>query len=126
MAAPAPSYDLVLLLHATADEQTRQKVGADVDKLIQDDGTLLEAREWGVRQLAYPINDEATAEYRVFRFQGPATLLNEIDRQLKINDTVMRHRIIKLERNPVDLPDLREIDEQAAAAGAAVAAADAS
>jgi small subunit ribosomal protein S6 len=119
MAAPAPSYDLVLLLHASADEETRQKVASDVDQLIQADGTLLESREWGIRQLAYPINDEATAEYRVYRFQGPSALLNELDRQLKINDAVMRHRTIKLERNPVDLPDLREIDAQAAAAVAA-------
>jgi small subunit ribosomal protein S6 len=119
MAAPAPSYDLVILLHATAEEDARQKLAADVDKLIQADGTLLEGREWGIRQLAYPIGDEATAEYRVFRFQGPAALLSELDRQLKINDAVLRHRIIKLERNPVDLPDLREIDAQAAAAVAA-------
>ncbi|WP_210491543.1 30S ribosomal protein S6 [Patulibacter sp. SYSU D01012] len=119
MAAPAPSYDLVLLLHASAEEETRQKLSSDVEKLIQDQGTLSEGREWGVRQLAYPIADEATAEYRVFRFQGPAALLNELDRQLKISDTVLRHRIIKLERNPVDLPDLREIDAEAAAAAAA-------
>lgn len=125
MAAPAPSYDLVLLLHASAEEQARQKLSLDVDKLIQEQGTLLEGREWGIRQLAYPIGDELTAEYRVFRFQGPAALLNELDRQLKIADTVLRHRIIKLERNPVPLPDLAEIDANAAAAGAAVAAADA-
>lgn len=125
MAAPAPSYDLVILLHAAAEEELRQKLAVDVDKLIQSDGTLLEGREWGIRQLAYPIGDETTAEYRVYRFKGPATLLSEIDRQLKINDTVLRHRIIKLERNPVDLPDLREIDAQAAAAGAAASAAEA-
>lgn len=125
MAAPAPSYDLVLLLHASAEEQARQKLSVDIDKLIQEQGTLLEGREWGIRQLAYPIGDELTAEYRVFRFQGPAALLNELDRQLKIADTVLRHRIIKLERNPVPLPDLAEIDANAAAAGAAVAAADA-
>lgn len=122
MAAPAPSYDLVILLHATAEEDARQKLAADVDQLIQADGELLEAREWGIRQLAYPIGDEATAEYRVFRFKGPATLLSELDRQLKINDGVLRHRLIKLERNPVDLPDLREIDAQAAAAAAAAPA----
>jgi len=125
MAAPAPSYDLVILLHAAAEEELRQKLAVDVDKLIQSDGTLLEGREWGIRQLAYPIGDETTAEYRVYRFKGPATLLSEIDRQLKINDTVLRHRIIKLERNPVDLPDLREIDANAVAAGAAASAADA-
>lgn len=125
MAAPAPSYDLVLLLHASAEEQARQKLSVDIDKLIQEQGTLLEGREWGIRQLAYPIGDELTAEYRVFRFQGPAALLNELDRQLKIADAVLRHRIIKLERNPVPLPDLAEIDANAVAAGAAVAAADA-
>ncbi|EHN09662.1 Ribosomal protein S6 [Patulibacter medicamentivorans] len=116
MAAPAPSYDLVLLLHASAEDEARQKLAVDLDKLIQGQGTILEGREWGVRQLAYPIGDETKAEYRVFRFQGPAELLNELNRQLKINDVVLRHRIIKLQRNPVDLPDLAEIDAAAAAA----------
>jgi small subunit ribosomal protein S6 len=124
MAAPAPSYDLVILLHASAEEQLRQKLAVDIDKLIQEQGSLLEGREWGVRQLAYPINDEATAEYRVFRFKGPAELLVELDRLFNNNDSVLRHRIIKLERNPVDLPDLAEIDANAVAAGAAVAAAE--
>ncbi|MGE4426447.1 MAG: 30S ribosomal protein S6 [Solirubrobacteraceae bacterium] len=119
MAAPAPSYDLVLLLLASADAEQRQQLVTEIEKLIQDQGTILEGREWGVRQLAYPIADEATAEYRVFRFQGPAALLLEIDRQLKIADVVLRHRIIKLDRNPVDLPDLREIDAAAAATPAA-------
>lgn len=122
MAAPAPSYDLIILLHASVEEETRQKLATDMDKLIQADGTLLEARDWGLRQLAYPIGDETTAEYRVYRFQGPAPLLLELDRQLKINDAVLRHRLIKLERNPVDLPDLREIDEKAAPAADAAPA----
>ncbi|MDX8151737.1 30S ribosomal protein S6 [Patulibacter brassicae] len=116
MAAPAPSYDLVLLLLASAEEEARQKLAVEVEQLIQGQGTVLEGREWGVRQLAYPIGDETTAEYRVFRFQGPVELLNELDRQLKIADIVVRHRIIKLDRNPVDLPDLRAIDAAAAAA----------
>ncbi|MCK9247425.1 MAG: 30S ribosomal protein S6 [Solirubrobacteraceae bacterium] len=118
MAAPAPSYDLVLLLLASAEAERRQQLVTEVEKLIQDQGTILEGREWGVRQLAYPIADETTAEYRVFRFQGPVELLQELDRQLKIADVVLRHRTIKLDRNPIDLPDLREIDAAAAAPAA--------
>lgn len=108
MPAPTPTYDLVLLLRTTADADARQKLVVDIDKLIQSEGSLLEGREWGVRKLAYLIDDEENAEYRVSRFQGPAELLKELDRQLKIASPVLRHRIIKLERNPKALPDLSE------------------
>ena len=61
--------------------------------------SLVAAQDWGVRQLAFEIEDAKEAAYHLIQFKGPVPLLVEIDRQLKIADPVVRFRIIKNKNN---------------------------
>lgn len=124
MAAPATSYDLVLILSTTAEDAARQAVADDVRARIDAQGTVLETRDWGVRPLAYPIDDQPTGDYRLYRFQGPAALIAELDRVLRITDPVLRHRTIALDAQPLDPPDLRSTEPVATGAPAAAPADD--
>lgn len=118
MAAPSTTYDLVLILSTTAEDAARQAVADDVRARLDAQGTVLETRDWGVRPLAYPIADEPTGDYRLFRFQGGAELVAELDRVLRLADAVLRHRTIALGPAPLDPPDLRSTEPVATAAAA--------
>lgn len=95
MAASAPTYDLVALLDPTVDHDTRETLLAEVEQQIIADGELVGAQDWGVRELAFEIDKAKQASYHLIQFKGPASLIAEIDRQLKIADPVVRFRIIK-------------------------------
>ena len=95
MAAQAPTYDLVALLDPTVDHDTRETLLAEVEQRIITEGELVGAQDWGVRQLAFEIGKQKQASYHLIQFKGPAGLIAEIDRQLKIADPVVRFRIIK-------------------------------
>ncbi len=95
MAAKAHTYDLVALLDPTVDHDTRETLLAEIEQQIIADGELVGAQDWGVRELAFEIEDAKQASYHLIQFKGPPTLLTEIDRQLKIADSVVRFRIIK-------------------------------
>jgi small subunit ribosomal protein S6 len=97
MAQPEPTYDLMLLLDLESTDEQRAKALADAERIITDGGTLIGTHEWGVRELAYEINHQDSADYRLFQFHsnGAATL-DELDRTLSIADGLLRHRIIKL------------------------------
>jgi len=97
MAKPQPTYDLMLLLDLEAEEVVREKVVADAERIITAGGELLGAYDWGVRELAYEIAHQDTADYRLFQFHvNDASVLDELHRTLSIADGLLRHRIIKL------------------------------
>ena len=119
MTLPAPTYDLVLLLDAEAEEPARAKILADAREAIAAQGELLRDDEWGDRALTYPIAHKATAKYHLLQFHaGTPELLHGLDRTLRIADEVVRFRIVKLKPGTPDAPDM-----SAPGASAAVVAA---
>jgi small subunit ribosomal protein S6 len=107
MAAPEPLYDLVLMLDTSAPEDQRKKVRSDVESAISSAGTIVGDHDWGTRALAYEIRHRTDAEYHLLQFHGPAALLANLQRMLRIADGVVRFRIIKLAPGtpaPTELP----------------------
>jgi small subunit ribosomal protein S6 len=96
MALPPPIYDLIVLLDPSFEEETRTKILADAEELIAEHGEIVGAQDWGTRKLSYEIEKKPEADYHLIQFQGPAALIAELDRTLRITDGVVRHRIIKL------------------------------
>ena len=104
MAAPEPLYDLVLLLDTSAPEDQRKKVLTDTEAAISSAGSIVSDHDWGTRGLAYEIRHRTDAEYHLLQFHGPASLLANLQRTLRITDGVVRFRIIKLEPGTPEPP----------------------
>jgi small subunit ribosomal protein S6 len=92
----SPTYDLMMLLDVAAEDDRRAKIVSDVEDAISSRGSLVGRHDWGRRPLAYEIRHATEADYHLFQFDGPAELLEQLDRYLRITDGVMRFRIIKL------------------------------
>ena len=107
MAAPPPTYDLVLLLNTSAPDDQRSKILSDVETMITRAGEIVSKHDWGVRATAYEIRHKADAEYHLLQFHGPATLLEDLQRTLRIADGVTRFRLIKLAPGTPPPPDGR-------------------
>jgi small subunit ribosomal protein S6 len=107
MALGEPTYDLTVLLDVAVDDDQRERILADIETLIANEGTLVSAHDWGRRKLAYEIKHKPEAEYHLLQFQGPNDLLERLDRTLRITDSVVRYRIIKLAPGTPPPPDLR-------------------
>jgi small subunit ribosomal protein S6 len=106
MAELPPIYDLMLLLRTSAEDERRAKVLADVEQTIAGAGGKVELKQaWGVRPLAYEIDHVSDAEYHLIQFTGPPTLNETLSYNLKIDDAVLRHRIIKVAPGTPPPPD---------------------
>jgi small subunit ribosomal protein S6 len=103
----ALAYDLTLLLDTTAPPERREQILAEVEQKIRAEGEIVGRHDWGVRHLAYEIRHKPDAEYHLLQFTGPASLLEELNRSLKITDGVVRFRIIKLRPGTPPPPELR-------------------
>ncbi len=108
MTLPAPTYDLVLLLDPQAEPDTRAKIVDDARAAIAAKGEVVGDADWGDRALTYPIDRKKDAEYHLLQFHASTPeLLSELDRTLRITDSVLRFRIVKLKPGTPAAPDLR-------------------
>lgn len=97
MAKLPPIYDLMLMLRTSVEDERRAKIVADVEQAISDGGGKVEVKQaWGTRGLAFEIDHIADAEYHLLQFTGPASIVEPLSYNLKIDDGVLRHRIIKV------------------------------
>ncbi len=108
MVAPAPTYDLMLMLDPKAEQATRTKIRSDVRAMIEQGGSIIGDHDYGVRKMSFEINHEANAEYDLVQFHGPNSVLEQLQRTLRITDGVTRFRIIKLRAGVGEPPDLRQ------------------
>jgi small subunit ribosomal protein S6 len=100
------SYDLMLLLDTTAPDDRRAKVLSDAESAIRAQGELTADHDWGPRTMAYEIRHKKDAEYHLVQFEGGPPLLEQLNRQLRIDDAVIRYRIIKLKAGHPDAPQV--------------------
>jgi small subunit ribosomal protein S6 len=96
MAEERPLYDLMLLLDADAPSERREEIRRNVESMISSQGTIERNDDWGVRTLAYQIDHRTEASYQLFQFSGPPELLESLERNLKVTDGVLRHRIVRV------------------------------
>src|ERR1044072_7409158 len=93
------------MLEPGQDAPGRDAVAGEAKKQIEAKGTLKHENVWGLRKLAYEIEQRNEADYRWFRFEAPTELLQQLDHNLKIADGVLRFRIFTVDADtPVMVP----------------------
>ena len=93
------------MLDPGQDEPARDALAQDARGRIEAAGTLKHENKWGLRKMAYEIEQHNEADYRWFRFEGPSELLDDLNHNLKIADGVLRFRIFKVDASsPVMVP----------------------
>ena len=84
-------YETTFILEPGLDEA---RVGEEVERVtqwIRDLGAeLLDVQRWGKRRLAYEIHRKRDGIYTMFLYQGPGSVVKEIERRLRLNEQVMR------------------------------------
>jgi small subunit ribosomal protein S6 len=96
MATTTRLYDLMVLLDPNAPDDRHKEILGSVNSAIERSGKLVGQHDWGMRRLAFEIDDRGDAAYHLFQFEGEKELLDWLNNSLKIADGVLRHRIIKV------------------------------
>lgn len=87
-------YETVVIFKSTLSEEDTAAQVEKFKSLISANGTLEAMDEWGKRRLAYPIQDQNEGYYVQYNYTAPVDFPAEFDRQLKIDDSVLRSLII--------------------------------
>ena len=91
-------YELTYIINVALEEEARKELIEKFSGIIQQNGGVVEKVDetWGKRHLAYPINDMLEGYYVMVTFKSEGDLPREIQRNLEINEHVLRYLIIKL------------------------------
>jgi small subunit ribosomal protein S6 len=91
-------YELMVLLDPDVEERT---VAPSLEQYLgvvrQDGGTVEKVDIWGRRRLAYEIAKKAEGIYAVVDLVAEPGSVKELDRQLNLNETVLRTKLIRPE-----------------------------
>lgn len=91
------NYELVYVLRPNLDDESKEAVSNKIKDVVATDGEIVSIDVWGNRKLAYPIAKVSEGHYVLVNFKANRDLPKEIDRNLKINENVIRHMIIAIE-----------------------------
>lgn len=99
------SYECGIVFYANLDDDGVKAQMAKYAQLISDQGgELTRVEAWGKRKLAYEIDHQTEGHYFFYKFRGNTKLLNELGRHLRIDESVLRHLIVKDELAKGDEP----------------------
>ncbi|HSV39772.1 MAG TPA: 30S ribosomal protein S6 [Nocardioidaceae bacterium] len=94
------AYEVMVILDPSLEERT---VAPSLDTYLnvvrQDGGSVENVDVWGKRRLAYEINKNPEGIYAVITLQAEPATVKELDRQLTLNESVLRTKVIR--------PDIR-------------------
>ena len=90
------NYEIMYILKADLDEETRKAVMDKLAGIIHDNGGKVEKTDesMGLRELAYPIKDQTKGYYVVLNVSMDNVAINEFNRLVRINPSVLRHLIV--------------------------------
>ena len=91
-------YELTYIIDTALEESARKELVEKVSELIVANGGEVEKVDetWGKRRLAYAIDYKTEGWYVLVTFKAPAELPRELERNLEINENVMRYLVIRL------------------------------
>jgi len=116
-------YELMVILDPEIDERT---VAPSLDKFLNvirnDGGSIDNIDIWGRRRLAYEINKKTEGIYAVVNFTAESASTDELDRQLKLSEAVMRTKVLRAEAGFAQVAEAKKIAEEKAARKAAAPA----
>ena len=79
------------------DETTESKVERITNTIEENAGEVVNVDKWGVKELAYEINDFASAFYVVINFNGEGNTLDRLNWAYNIDDDVLRNIVLRAE-----------------------------
>ena len=93
-----PLYEHVYLARQDITTQQVEAITQSIEELIKKEGGKVDKIEyWGLRQLAYKIKKNRKAHYTLMNINAPVNALNEVERQISLNEDILRHLTIKVD-----------------------------
>ncbi len=89
-------YELTYIINPVLeDDQFKEIVSKFTDVIRDNGGEIDEVDEWGIRKFEYEMNGNNSGYYVNAYFNAPGELIEKLERQLRLDDNVIRYLTLK-------------------------------
>lgn len=111
------TYEVLYIIDITSTDEQIQAVADKFSGVVTEQGgEVIAAGLWDKRRMAYDIKGKGEGCYILMYFTGEAALCLELDRVMRISDDIIRHMILNIEPELVDISLIRKPGSEAPAA----------
>ncbi len=93
-----PLYECVFIARNDVTQQQVEAIADAMAAVITEGGGEVKKREyWGLRGLAYKVKKNRKGHYMLLGIEAPAPAIHEVERQLGLNEDVLREMTVRIE-----------------------------
>ncbi len=94
-------YECVYIARQELTVAQTEQLSKDLIKIISsNDGEIKNQEYWGLRNLAYKIRKNRKGHYTMFHIDSPSSTIIELERNMRLNEDILRYLTIKIESLP--------------------------
>ncbi len=99
-----PYYEHVVIARQDISPQQAEALNDTLKHLIEDNGGHIAKIEyWGLRNLTYRVKKNRKGHYSLLAIDAPAPAVKEMERQLGLNEDVIRYMTVRVEELDLEL-----------------------
>ncbi len=95
-------YETVFILNPVlSEEQIKETVKKFESNLTSKGAKFVNKEDWGLKKLAYPIQNKKSGFYHLFEFQVEGSAIDGLEIEFRRDERVMRYLTVKLDKHAV-------------------------
>lgn len=109
------TYEVMYIGAPESSDEDITKLNESIEKIVTDaGGSIVKTEAMGRRKLAYPIKKKTEGHYTLFEIEGSGQEIAELERRMRVNDTIMRYITVRVdeERKTADKHRAKREDRQ--------------
>ncbi|HEY8603346.1 MULTISPECIES: 30S ribosomal protein S6 [Tsuneonella] len=93
-------YEHIFLARQDLSQAQVDALAATATEIVEKlDGKVTKTETWGLKNLAYKIDRNRKAHFVLLNIEAPGTVVEELERQTRINEDVIRYMTIRVDEH---------------------------
>ena len=94
-------YECVYIARQELTAAQAEQLSKDLTKIVSSNSGEIKRQEyWGLRNLAYKIRKNRKGHYTMFHIESPASTIEELERNMRLNEDILRYLTVKIDKLP--------------------------
>ena len=98
------NYETVFILNPVlSDVQIKETVKKYEDFLVSKGAKMVSKENWGLKRLAYPIQNKKSGFYHLFEFTCSGDLITSLEIEFRRDERFMRYLTVQLDKHAISV-----------------------
>jgi small subunit ribosomal protein S6 len=97
------SYETAFIVTPVLSEAQMKEAVEKFRNFLKDNGAdIVHEEHWGLRKMAYPINNKSTGFYHLLEFKAPGELIEKLEIEYRRDERIIRFLTFRMDKYAVE------------------------